>query len=103
MPPTAFLVSSMISALGVRRALEERGLRMGADVSVITHDDALSYFTTGADVPLFTSTRSSVRDAGRQVAQMLIDRISMPDAPPQQVLLEAELMVGRSTGPAPAD
>ncbi|NBD30344.1 MAG: substrate-binding domain-containing protein [Alphaproteobacteria bacterium] len=103
MPPTAFLVSSMISALGVRRALEDRGLRMGADVSVITHDDALSYFTTGADVPLFTSTRSSVRDAGRQVAQMLIDGINTPDAPPQQVLLEAELMVGRSTGPAPTD
>ncbi|HKL69958.1 LacI family DNA-binding transcriptional regulator [Salibaculum sp.] len=101
MPPTAFVVSSMISAMGVRRALEDRGLRMGQDVSVVTHDDALSYFTSGADVPLFTSTRSSVREAGRQVAQMLIDRIDTPDAPPRQVLLEAELTVGRSTGPAP--
>ena len=100
MPPTAFLVSSMVSAMGVRRALEDRGLRMGVDVSVITHDDALSYFTGGDDVPLFTSTRSSVREAGRQVAQMLIDRIDSPDAPPRQVLMEAELTVGRSTGPA---
>jgi DNA-binding LacI/PurR family transcriptional regulator len=29
-PPTAFLASSMISGLGVRRAVEEMGLRWGA-------------------------------------------------------------------------
>ena len=29
-PPTAFLVSSIISAIGVRRALEDRDLKNGA-------------------------------------------------------------------------
>jgi len=100
-PPTAFLVSSIISALGVRRAVEERGLRMGRDVSIVTHDDTLSYLANGTDVPIFTSTRSSVRDAGRALSRMLLDQIGDPDRPPQQVLWEAELMVGRSTGPAP--
>jgi len=98
-PPTAFLVASMISALGVRRAIEEAGLVMGQDISIITHDDALSYLQNGDDVPIFTATRSSVREAGRRLAQMLIDRINDPDGPPPTLLLEAELMIGRSTGP----
>ncbi|WP_296425738.1 substrate-binding domain-containing protein [Yoonia sp.] len=100
-PPTAVLCSSLISALGVRRAIEERGLVMGRDVSVITHDDALSYLQNGGDIPIFTATRSSVRDAGRRLAEILLHAIAHPDAAPQNVLLEAELMVGRSTGPAP--
>lgn len=100
-PPTAFLVSSIISALGVRRAIEDQGLRMGRDVSIVTHDDSLSYLTNGADVPIFTATRSSVRDAGRALSRMLIDQISDPALAPQHQLLEVELTVGRSTGPAP--
>ncbi|PJI91667.1 LacI family transcriptional regulator [Yoonia maricola] len=100
-PPTAVLCSSLISALGVRRAIEEKGYVMGKDVSVVTHDDALSYLQNGGDVPIFTATRSSVRDAGQQLAEMLLAAIANPLMPPQTRLLEAELMVGSSTGPAP--
>lgn len=99
--PTAIICASMISALGVRRAIEDKGLVMGRDVSVITHDDNLSYLQNGEGVPIFTATRSSVRDAGRLVADMLIQQIKTPTAPPVQTLLEAELTVGQSTGPAP--
>ena len=100
-PPTAFLASSMINAIGIRRAIGERGLKMGRDVSVITHDDELSYLRNGGAVPPFTATRSSVSAAGRRAAQMLLDRIANPKEPPDQVLWEAELTVGQSTGPAP--
>jgi LacI family transcriptional regulator len=100
-PPTAFLVSSMIIAIGVRRALEDRGLKLGRDVSLITHDDDLSYLRNGDGVPIFTATRSSVREAGRQVAEMLLDIIANPGHDPQTRMFEAELMVGLSTGPAP--
>ncbi|MFV1876750.1 LacI family DNA-binding transcriptional regulator [Nioella sp.] len=102
-PPTAFLVSSLISAIGVRRALEEADLKMGRDVSVITHDDELSYLGNGKDVPIFTATRSSVREAGRIAATTLLDLIEDPDRTPRHHLLEAELMLGRSTGPAPKE
>jgi LacI family transcriptional regulator len=98
-PPTAFVVASMISALGVRRAIEERGLKLGRDVSVVIHDDDLSYLKNGDDVPIFTATRSSVREAGRVAAQMLLDIIAHPDTHPQNRLLEAELIIGQSTGP----
>ncbi len=100
-PPTAIVCSSMISTLGVRRAIEEMGLKMGRDVSVVTHDDALSYLQNGGDKPIFTATRSSVRHAGRRLAKMLLHAIAHPGQPPQSELMEAELMIGRSTGPAP--
>ncbi len=99
-PPTAFLVSSMISGLGVRRAIETAGLALGRDVSVIIHDDVLSYMPNGDDVPIFTATRSSVRDAGRIAAEMLLDIIADPGHTPRERLLEAELVLGQSTGPA---
>jgi LacI family transcriptional regulator len=100
-PPTAILCSSLISALGTRRAIEGAGLVMGKDVSVITHDDDLSYLRNGGDIPIFTATRSSVREAGRRLAEMLLSGIANPQRTPQNELLEAELMVGGSTGPAP--
>ncbi len=100
-PPTAILVSSLISAIGVRRAIEEAGLIMGKDVSVITHDDELSYLRNGENGPIFTATRSSVSEAGHHLATMLLNQVENPSLPPQSKLLEAQLVVGRSTGPAP--
>ena len=100
--PTAFLVSSIIAAIGVRRAISDAELRMGRDVSVVIHDDDLSYFPNSGDTPIFTGVRSSVRHAGRRLAEMLLESIANPGQPPRHQLLEAELMVGHSTGPAPA-
>lgn len=100
-PPTAFLTSSMITAIGVRRAIADEGLTMGRDISVVTFDDDLSYLKNGDDIPIFTATRSSVRQAGVLLAQMLIDMIDTPGAGPKTRLLEAELIAGSSTGPCP--
>ena len=103
LPPTAFLTASLISAIGVRRALEELGLRIGRDVSVVTYDDVLSYLRNGEDVPIYTATRSSVREAGRRAAAMLLAQIAEGGGPARHELLEAELVVGQSTGPARPD
>jgi LacI family transcriptional regulator len=100
-PPTALLAASMISGMGARRAVEERGMEMGRDVSIIIHDDDLSYMKNGEDVPIFTATRSSVREAGRLAAEMLLSLVADPTLGPQTRMLEAELIIGQSTGPAP--
>ncbi len=102
-PPTAFIASSIVVAMGVRRAIEERGLKMSRDVSVICFDDMISYFPNGEGEPIFTATRSSVRDAGRRCAEMLLAQIENPGSPAVQELWEADLVVGTSTGPAPGD
>jgi LacI family transcriptional regulator len=100
-PPTAFLTSCMLAAFGVLRAVHDLGLELGRDVSILTHDDDLSFLQPSpATVPLFSATRSSVRAAGRRAAELLIARINGPDGPPVRELWEAELTLGRSTGPA---
>ncbi|OYU19925.1 MAG: LacI family transcriptional regulator [Rhodobacteraceae bacterium PARR1] len=100
-PPTALLAASMISGMGARRAVEERGMEMGRDISIIIHDDDLSYMKNGEDVPIFTATRSSVREAGRLAAEMLLGLVADSAMGPQTRMLEAELIIGQSTGPAP--
>ncbi|MGI1661646.1 LacI family DNA-binding transcriptional regulator [Palleronia sp. KMU-117] len=100
-PPTAFVVASIITAFGVRRAVEGAGLRLGRDVSIITHDDDLSYLRNGEDIPIFTALRSSVREAGRRAAEILLETIDNPGHAPITELLEAEFLIGESTGPAP--
>ncbi|MDW4498833.1 substrate-binding domain-containing protein [Sulfitobacter sp. D35] len=100
-PPTAFLASSVVPALGIRRAIEERGLVMGRDVSIICFDDRISYLPNGLEAPIFTAMRSSIRAAGRRCAELLIDRIARPDSTTVTELWEAEFVQGQSTGPAP--
>ncbi len=97
--PTAFLVSSYVVAIGVRRAISDAGLVMGKDISVVTHDDELSFFDNQGEIPQFTATRSSVRQAGERAAQMLLDVIDSPQSSPVTFLMEAQLVVGASTGP----
>jgi len=101
-PPTAFLASSMISGIGVRRAVHERGLAVGKDISIVIFDDELSYLRNGHDVPIFTATRSSVHLAGQQSAEMLLELVKNPSGGPLKRLFEVDLVVGHSTGPAPA-
>jgi LacI family transcriptional regulator len=98
-PPTAFLVSSLIMAIGVRRAAGERGLRLGRDLSVVTHDDVLGYLPNGEETPLFTATRSPVREAGARCAEILLGAIAEPDRPPVQEVWESVLVIGASCGP----
>lgn len=101
-PPTALIVASIIPAIGARRAIHDLGLVMGRDVSVIIHDDDLSYFRNDGEVPIFTATRSSVRDAGRHCADILIQAIEGAPQSTQNILLETALTLGQSTGPAPS-
>lgn len=101
-PPTAFLTSSLLVAMGARRAIEMRGLRMGRDVSVVTHDDGLSYLPNGTEgAPIFTATHSPVREHGTICAETLLKIIDTPRMPPFHTKLKATLVIGPSSGPAP--
>ncbi len=97
--PTAFLCSSIMIAHGVMRAVREAGLEPGRDVSIVTHDDDISFLRNGGDVPLFTATRCPIREAGRRAAEMLLASIDDPETAPVSELVEAELVIGQSTGP----
>ncbi|OHV85889.1 substrate-binding domain-containing protein [Ensifer sp. LCM 4579] len=100
-PPTAVLCSSTVLALGVVRAINQAGLGIGRDISVIAHDDVLPMLKPeNFSVPL-TTTRSSLRAAGARIATRLIASILNRGDYPQQELWRAELVVRASTGSAP--
>ena len=100
-PPTAVLCASTALALGALRAINKAGLKLGEDISIIAHDDVLPMLRPeNFSVPL-TTTRSSLRAAGKRVAQRLIARLKGETSLPEQELWEAELIVRASTGPAP--
>lgn len=100
-PPTAVVCASTVLALGVIRALNKAGLKIGEDVSLIAHDDILPMLRPeNFNVPL-TTTRSSLRAAGARIAKRLIAAVKGEEGFPEQELWEAELIVRASTGPAP--
>lgn len=97
--PTAYVCSSSVIAMGLHHALNEAGLKIARDISVVTHDDDISFFHHGAnDNPVFTSMRSSVKLAGMRCAEFLINLIENPDGTHRQELWESELIIGQSTG-----
>ncbi|MGZ2482167.1 LacI family transcriptional regulator [Rhizobium pisi] len=99
--PTAILCSSTVLALGAIRAVNQAGLRLGEDISLIAHDDVLPLLKPeNFSVPL-TTTRSSLRAAGVRIAQRLIGTVKEAGPFPDQELWKTELIVRASTGPAP--
>jgi LacI family transcriptional regulator len=99
--PTAILCSSTVLALGAIRAINQAGLRLGEDISLIAHDDVLPLLKPeNFSVPL-TTTRSSLRAAGARIAQRLIGTVKQSGEFPEQELWKVELIVRASTGPAP--
>jgi LacI family transcriptional regulator len=99
--PTAIVAGSMMSALGIMRAIRSRGLQLGKDVSLIAHDDVFDYLNADNMVPSITTTRSSMRAAGFRVAELIIQLLA--GARPESIheLWPVELVVRQSTGPAP--
>ena len=100
--PTAFLVSSMMLALGCLRVIRAAGLAVGPDVSLIAHDDEFPFLTADRMVPPLSTLRSPIRAAGTRVAEMVIDLLGGRPPETLQELWPVELVIRDSTGPAPA-
>jgi LacI family transcriptional regulator len=101
--PTAILCSSTVLALGAIRAVNQAGLKLGEDISLIAHDDVLPLLKPeNFSVPL-TTTRSSLRSAGVRIAERLIGGLNNLGQYPPQELWKTELIVRASTGAAPGD
>jgi len=95
---TAVVACGIVPAFGALRALQTRGMTAGKDYSIIAFDDQLSHLQNSGDIPLFTAVRSSLRQAGTRIVELLIERITNPQSAHKGVLWEAELLVGQSTG-----
>lgn len=94
---TALFAFNDIAAFGAIRALHEAGLRVPQDVSVIGFDDVLS---APFGIPSLTTIRQPLREMGRAGAECLLNKINHPDRPHPHQVMEPELIVRESTGPA---
>lgn len=99
--PTAFLAGSMMTALGVFRAIRQAGLELGTDVSMIAHDDVFPYLNADNMYPTMSTTRSSIRQAGMRIAELITQVLAGKPAGNVQELWPVELVLRQSSGPAP--
>jgi DNA-binding LacI/PurR family transcriptional regulator len=95
-PFTALFAYNDISAIGCIRAFQEAGLRVPDDISVVGFDDiAIASFS----IPPLTTVRQPLFKMGRLAAQTLLDRIEERSTFLQDIRVEPELVVRRSSGP----
>jgi DNA-binding LacI/PurR family transcriptional regulator len=97
---TAIFCFNDIAAIGAIRALKDAGLSVPGDVSVVGFDDIQS---AAYSTPSLTTVRQPLLEMGRHGAQVLLDRIANREKEfPSEIVMEPELVVRESTGPAPA-
>ncbi len=97
---TAILCYNDLTAIGVVRALRDRGRRVPADVSVVGYDDIP--FSVWLE-PALTTVAQDTSEMGRWAVERLIERIAGSASGPAAngvVLLPVELRVRASTAPA---
>ena len=102
-PPTAFLAGSMMTALGVSRAIRSAGLTLGREVSMIAHDDVFPFLNADRMAPSLSTTRSSIRAAGNRISELVLQLLAGRPAAEIHELWPVELVLRESTGPAPAE
>jgi DNA-binding LacI/PurR family transcriptional regulator len=98
LPPTAIYCANDALALGAIRAIEETGLNVPADISVVGHGDDIPYSWFNR-VPL-TTIRQAAEKTAACAMKMVTDLIEGREVKERKVILPGELMVRQSTGPA---
>ncbi len=101
--PTALVCGSTLLAAGAMRAAFEQGHSLPTDLSIIAHDDHLPQLSAGSFAVPLTTTSSPLTDACEPLADLLLARIAdETDTAVLQRVVEAQLIIRRSTGPAAA-
>ncbi len=97
-PFTALFAYNDLSAIGSIRAIQEEGLRIPHDISVVGFDDIpWAAFNT----PSLTTVRQPLDRMGQMAAETLIRMIEQPSENSDEIAIEPTLVVRESTGRAP--
>jgi DNA-binding LacI/PurR family transcriptional regulator len=92
--PTALVVANDIAAVGAIAAIEESGLRVPEDISVIGYDGIR---LGGLRSVNLTSVAQPLAELGRLAAKRIIERIEKPNSKSQQIRVTSELVVRGTT------
>jgi DNA-binding LacI/PurR family transcriptional regulator len=96
---TAVFAANDQMALGLLRALHERGLRIPEDVSVIGFDDIPE---AGSFLPPLTTVHQDFAEVGRLCVEGVLRRMHLDGTEHGTTLVPTELVVRGSTAPPPA-
>jgi LacI family transcriptional regulator len=96
--PTAIIVVNDLLAIGAMRAIYEAGLRIPADISLLSFDDIpmAKYLA-----PSLTTVSKDISSLGRAAVKLLLARIQQPERPLHSEQRPARLIIRESTGPSP--
>ena len=95
--PSAIICGNDLAAVGALQAIQEAGLRVPDDISIIGSDDILlSRYTS----PSLTTVRIPRDELGRMAFQSLLKMHNSKSRRGAKFTVETELVVRRSTGPA---
>ncbi|MEU6549319.1 LacI family DNA-binding transcriptional regulator [Streptomyces sp. NPDC046915] len=100
---TAVFASNDQMALGVLRAFHEAGRPVPDEVSVVGYDDIPE---AAHLLPPLTTVRTDFAEIGTRSLRLLLDRLegtTGPRSAPVDPVVPVELIVRRSTGPAPGE
>ena len=92
---TAILAGDDPTAHGVYKALRASGLRIPEDISVCGCNDTVGSWLH----PPLTTTREFPEQLGKQLAEVVLNRIHSPSLPPQRVTVPTELVKRDSCHP----
>jgi LacI family transcriptional regulator len=92
---TAVVAFNDMSAIGAIRALQDFGLRVPNDVSVIGFDDINA---AAFNNPRLTTIRQPLTRMGRVAAQCVLNRIHGSEPFREHIMIEPELVIRESTG-----
>lgn len=102
-PVTAILAGNDQTAHGVYKAIRDRGLRIPDDISVAGCDDTVGSWL----YPGLTTTREFPEQLGKQMVELVLNRIATPGLEPQKIMIPTELIKRESCKallhPEPAD
>lgn len=94
---TALVAFNDVSAFGAIRALQDCGLQVPNDVSVTGFDDIK---LAAYSFPRLTTINQSLVEIGRLATQTLLNRIHGTSELKRELIVEPQLVVRGSTGPA---
>ena len=97
--PTAVVAAIDLLAIGVLQALQQHGIRVPEDISLVGYDDIP--FARLLSVPL-TTVRRPHYDVGTTAATMLATSLAGETPDPRHVVFPPELVVRESTAPPPS-
>jgi DNA-binding LacI/PurR family transcriptional regulator len=92
--PTALVVANDFAAVGAIAAIEESGLQVPEDISVVGYDGIR---LGGLRSVNLTSVAQPLAELGKLAAKKIIERIEKPNSKSQQIRVTSELVVRGTT------